>query len=474
MFCSNSHQNRTMMEKELRKLKLTAFNDTSRCNSILKSFVNDLSFWSSATYENTNTGHVFINKQRNIPTMTEAIDMSKGENNGSREKSTSLPKAIWKSAIDSSSGKTYYYDAISRKTQWQKPAILKATEKRKKKEQMRIARKFFNEMEKNIINSMAKGEVCRGGVPFLETAMLGPPKEPLPVGGKLHVRTISGMHGVQITNDHDKATIPKVISQKRTKRNPALIAGRPPLPGSNRTRLKDFDDDVKLPQQGIDVNESKVSHTRRNTGGTIYLQNSMTNPNIKATIQCVCGVYLAHIVQSNDKRQNDIPRSFRDYNVFDDARGSPKKRKSSKVKVPTLMEVLEFYEGFYQRSQMEHDTIITSLIYVERVIKNTNAILVPTTENWRSFLFACMVLASKVWDDLSMWNIDFSNVTAHTAGLSSFTLSRINELELALLKCLKFNVKVPASEYAKVRYTRVQYDGIVGFVNEITITLNNL
>lgn len=418
--------------------------------------------------------------------MKEAIDMSKGENNGSREKSPSMPKAIWKRAIDSSSGKTYYYDTISRKTQWQKPAILKATEKRKKKEQMRIARKFFNEMEKNIINSMAKGEVCQGGVPFLKTAMLGPPKEPLPAGGKLHVRTISGMHGVQITNDHEKAAIPKIISQKRTKRNSALIAGRPPLPGarslhetnsskSNRTRLKDFDDDVNISQKGIDVNESKVSmssttgHTRRNTGGTIYLQNSMTNPNIKATIQCVCGVYLAHIVQSVQK---DIPRSFRDYNVFDDACGSPKKRKSSEVKVPTLMEVLEFYEGFYQRSQMEHDTIITSLIYVERVIKNTNAILVPTTGNWRSFLFACMVLASKVWDDLSMWNIDFSNVTAHTAGLASFTLSRINELELALLKCLKFNVKVPASEYAKVRYTRIQYGGIVE--SEITITWNNL
>jgi hypothetical protein len=60
-----------------------------------------------------------------------------------------------------------------------------------------------------------------------------------------------------------------------------------------------------------------------------------------------------------------------------------------------------------------------------------------------------MVLASKVWDDLSMWNIDFSNVSAHIQGLSSFTLSRINELEVALLTSLSFNVKVPASEYAK-------------------------
>jgi hypothetical protein len=97
---------------------------------------------------------------------------------------------------------------------------------------------------------------------------------------------------------------------------------------------------------------------------------------------------------------------------------------------------------------MEHDTIIMSLIYVERLIKTANVSPIP--ENWRSILFSCMVLASKVWDDLSMWNIDFSNVaSAHVQGLSLFTLQRVNQLELVLLKSLNFDVKVPASEYAK-------------------------
>jgi len=99
---------------------------------------------------------------------------------------------------------------------------------------------------------------------------------------------------------------------------------------------------------------------------------------------------------------------------------------------------------------MEHDTIIMSLIYVERLLKEDTTI-VPVPENWRSVLFSCMVLASKVWDDLSMWNVDFSNVCGRSdrAGLIAYTLPRINQLELALLKALNFNVKVPASEYAK-------------------------
>jgi hypothetical protein len=97
---------------------------------------------------------------------------------------------------------------------------------------------------------------------------------------------------------------------------------------------------------------------------------------------------------------------------------------------------------------MEHDTIIMSLIYVERLIKEDTPIS-PLPNNWRSVLFSCMVLASKVWDDLSMWNIDFSNVCGRGGCLLAYTLPRINQLELALLKALNFNVKVPASEYAK-------------------------
>lgn len=169
--------------------------------------------------------------------------------------------------------------------------------------------------------------------------------------------------------------------------------------------------------------------------------------------------------------KNNNAQSAIEFRIFDDDSSCSTRRKS--IEDPTLAEITRFYESIYQRSQMEHDTIIFSLIYVERLIKSTGGILTPTHHNWRSLLFSCMVLASKVWDDLSMWNYDFANVTAHTAGLKSFTLHRINELELALLKCLKFNVKVPASEYAKyyflIRTMLVQS----GLVTEEKVPLDN-
>jgi hypothetical protein len=97
---------------------------------------------------------------------------------------------------------------------------------------------------------------------------------------------------------------------------------------------------------------------------------------------------------------------------------------------------------------MESDCIIMSLIYVERLLKQTKGGIRLTYKNWKSVVFSSMVMSSKVWDDLSMWNADFSQVC------SSFTLQRINELELAMLDALRYDVKVKASEYAKVRRGR--------------------
>jgi hypothetical protein len=52
-------------------------------------------------------------------------------------------------------------------------------------------------------------------------------------------------------------------------------------------------------------------------------------------------------------------------------------------------------------------------------------------------------MASKVWDDLSMWNVDFSQV------YPSYDLARVNSLELSMLEALKYVIRVSASEYAK-------------------------
>lgn len=137
----------------------------------------------------------------------------------------------------------------------------------------------------------------------------------------------------------------------------------------------------------------------------------------------------------NDLEADQAGRSFTFHN---DDRPRPS--------IPSLDEVTRFYRDIFYKAQMETDCIIMSLIYVERLVKKTGGKLRPRAQNWRSLLFSCMILSSKVWDDLSMWNVDFSQ--SCPPGVS-FPLKRINDLELAVLHALEFQVKVPASEYAK-------------------------
>jgi hypothetical protein len=253
----------------------------------------------------------------------------------------------------------------------------------------------------------------------------------------LKLRTIYSQQNMEdIANDFDESNKPKNNNDNSAKAT--AVATSPSTLASNVSS----------------------NHLRRNTAGnTLDVQSTtMDNPDVNAMIKCVSGVYRAHIVQSLDRKTKNSPVSVSTVHVNldlfrDDYESVGRHHLNNNMgqagaTVPDLAVIEAFYQEFYRRSQMEHDTIIMSLIYVERLIKETNGALAPTLENWRSVLFSCMILASKVWDDLSMWNVDFSNVSAAT-GLSSFSLQRINQLELALLTSLSFSVKVPASEYAK-------------------------
>jgi hypothetical protein len=68
-------------------------------------------------------------------------------------------------------------------------------------------------------------------------------------------------------------------------------------------------------------------------------------------------------------------------------------------------------------------------------------------------------MASKVWDDLSFWNVDFSLVCPE------FTLARLNELESSMLEALGYVIKVPAGEYAKYYFHARSIATTLGYKN---------
>jgi len=213
---------------------------------------------------------------------------------------------------------------------------------------------------------------------------------------------------------------------------------------------------TRVSLETIDLSMNPPPLRRNNSTSTIYVNETMAAPDKDATIKAVCCVIRAHMLSAaarDDAHTLDtVPAEFKVFIDRDYERPKPKRPSFSRfvrpstddeVEVPKLDTIVKFFRHVYLTAQMEVECIIMSLIYVEKLLKETSGGLQIRHFNWKSILFAGMIMASKVWDDLSMWNVDFSAVCP------TFSLHRINQLELTLLDVLKFNTTIPASVYAK-------------------------
>lgn len=406
-------------------------------------------------------------------------------NSSKKDNVEAVKKRDWKSCIDPKSGRTYYYDVRTRETQWRKPIELASHSERRRIEDKEAQQKdFFKSMEANILKALDSGTISKSSSTESQDEvkeLKEIPKRPLLTNKKKPtlIRTISSMDDNVLADlaQAENMEIPismDIVSPDSTATSffnslpqPTVHSHhRHPLKNTSPSVLKPIPAQVTPPRDELSKAMPKPKMEKRNTCGSLYITNTMSAPDKEATIKCVCGVFRTHIVRSlKDSSENKT--KFEDYEVFNDDydmkigtnRGGSRSTylvesemciEMMKIdcaeEVPTLDDIASFYRFVFYKAQMESDCIIISLIYVERLMRETNGGVRPNARNWRSVLFSTMVLSSKVWDDLSMWNADFS--LACPEGVS-FSLQRINQLELALLTCFKYNVKVPASEYAK-------------------------
>ncbi len=110
-------------------------------------------------------------------------------------------------------------------------------------------------------------------------------------------------------------------------------------------------------------------------------------------------------------------------------------------RVPTLTEVHGFLSNLFEMGQLSAECSIVCLIYVERLMEMANVPLLSST--WRSVLLCGMLLASKVWQDLSSWNVEFSQI------VPQYSLASINRLERTFCEEIKWDLYISSSAYAK-------------------------
>ncbi|CAF0740098.1 unnamed protein product [Didymodactylos carnosus] len=188
-----------------------------------------------------------------------------------------------------------------------------------------------------------------------------------------------------------------------------------------------------------DTPSATIFSKHSNSCSTIYVDDStVSQPNWKAMIKCVSLAIHSHIYSRKGNKTMEI---------FDEKLHPLTVRRRDPVPddydelVPEHKVIYRFLRILFTAAQLTAECAIVTLVYLERVLSYGELDLCPA--NWKRLVLGAVMLASKVWDDQAVWNVDFCQI------LKDITVHEMNELEREYVQLLQFNVNVGSSIYAK-------------------------
>ena len=104
-------------------------------------------------------------------------------------------------------------------------------------------------------------------------------------------------------------------------------------------------------------------------------------------------------------------------------------------------DLIKFYRHMFDTMQLATECVVISLIYLEQFLLNSGVEI--RYVNWHPILFTSILTASKFWEDLNFWNIDYAE------GLPFYPLKSINRMECEFLSLCEYNLFVDAEKYYK-------------------------
>ncbi|KAM5338331.1 cyclin-Y isoform 2-T2 [Glossophaga mutica] len=207
--------------------------------------------------------------------------------------------------------------------------------------------------------------------------------------------------------------------------------------------------DVREKRKSLFINHHPPGQIARkySSCSTIFLDDStVSQPNLKYTIKWdPDGRMLLDIFDENlhPLSKSEVPPDYDKHN-------------------PEQKQIYRFVRTLFSAAQLTAECAIVTLVYLERLLTYAEIDICPA--NWKRIVLGAILLASKVWDDQAVWNVDYCQILKditvedmleevpscvpghiHVPGPSNPR----NELERQFLELLQFNINVPSSVYAK-------------------------
>lgn len=104
-------------------------------------------------------------------------------------------------------------------------------------------------------------------------------------------------------------------------------------------------------------------------------------------------------------------------------------------------DLILFMRKIFDKMQLATECIIVTLIYLEKIMINGG--IEMRFCNWKPLLFTGILLASKFWEDINFWNVDYVD----TLGL--YNLKSINRMESEFVSLCEYNLFVSADMYTQ-------------------------
>lgn len=192
------------------------------------------------------------------------------------------------------------------------------------------------------------------------------------------------------------------------------------------------------------VNSNLHKSKKFNSCSTIYIDDStVSQPNLKNTIKCVALAVYYHIRNRNSAsdHNHEVTMALEIFNEKLHPLTDDYLPDDYGTKDPDHRVIYRFLRLLFSSAQLTAEVAIITLIYLERLLYYGEIEINPI--RWKRMVLGAVLLASKVWDDQAVWNVDYCGI------LSKLQVQDMNELERQYLEMIQFNINVPSGVYAK-------------------------